>query len=260
MAKRKIVHIDEDKCDGCGLCITACAEGALKLVDGKARLVSDVYCDGLGACLGDCPQGAITVEEREAAPFDEAAVEEHLAKGKSRPLPMACPSSGGPVAGGGCPGSQVRQLQPSTRETMERGTAEEQSMLGHWPVQLMLVPAQAPFLADSDLLVCADCVPFAVRGFHEKYLAGRSVVVGCPKLDDLAHYRDKLTDIFRMARPRSVTVVEMEVPCCHGIAQATVQAWQAAVQPCSLSVETVSVDGTLLSRQTPPGARAQQAG
>ena len=132
-------------------------------------------------------------------------------------------------------------------------------MLGHWPVQLMLVPPEAPFLADSDLLVCADCVPFAVRGFHKKYLAGRTVVVGCPKLDDLAHYQDKLTDIFRMARPRSVTVVKMEVPCCHGIAQATVRAWQATGQRCSLSVETVSVDGTLCSRQAPPVSRERRA-
>jgi Pyruvate/2-oxoacid:ferredoxin oxidoreductase delta subunit len=251
MVTRKIVHIDEDKCDGCGLCITACAEGALKLIDGKARLVSDVYCDGLGACLGDCPQGAITIEEREAAEFDEAAVQAHLASQTSRPLPMACPSPGSTGPSGGCPGSQMRQLRPEVSTPGPEDDSVGRSMLGHWPVQLMLVPPQAPFLAGCDLLVCADCVPFAVAGFHRGYLKGRAVVVGCPKLDDLTHYREKLTDIFRVARPRSVTVVKMEVPCCHGIAQATVQAWRASGAQCPIEVQTVAIDGVVVSKQAP---------
>jgi ferredoxin len=262
MTKRKIVVIDEEKCDGCGLCITACAEGALKLIDGKAKLISDTYCDGLGACLGDCPQGAISVEEREAAPFDEEAVKEHLAvqKRESDPLPMACPSTTGQSgASGGCPGSRMRQLQPPKRESADVGTAGGRSMLAHWPVQLMLVPPQAPFLQDADLLVCADCVPFAVPNFHSEYLAGRSVLVGCPKLDDLEHYRDKLTEIFRVARPRSVTVVKMEVPCCHGIAQATVQAWQASRIDCRVEVHTIGLDGSLIDVETPPVSRQQLA-
>jgi ferredoxin len=209
--RREIIEIDEAKCDGCGQCVVACHEGALALIDGKARLVTDTFCDGLGACIGECPQGALTILEREAADFDVAAARHSI----TAPVPRA---------EGGCQGSAVHALEGST--TVSAGTEEQPppSSLGHWPVQLMLVPPHAPFLRGADLLVCADCVPFAVPDFHARYLSGRAVVVGCPKLDDLEHYAEKLEAIVREAAPRRLTVVRMEVPCCRGISQTAVNA------------------------------------
>lgn len=269
MAKhtRKIVKIDEDRCDGCGLCVTGCAEGAIQVIDGKARLVSETYCDGLGACLGECPQGAITIEERPADAFDEDAVREHLRRiGRPEDAIHASPAahphapSGGcpgsalrvlqhdapaqpaPAAGGGCPGSAMRRFQ-SGQGRLDPAESPAQSALGHWPVQLMLVPPHAPFLQNADLLVCADCVPFAVPDFHQRYLAGRAVLVGCPKLDDLELYRQKLTQIVAQARPASLTVLRMEVPCCAGIAQAVVAARDAAAPQLPVIVHTVGIQG-----------------
>jgi len=186
MAVRKIVKIDESKCDGCGQCIIGCAEGALAIIDGKARVVKDSYCDGLGACLGTCPQDAITVEEREAEPFDEEAVDRHLAEAKTQPPVLS-------VLECGCPGSAVRQLERAPAS--EPAATDCPSQLGHWPVQLALVPPGAPFLQNADLLLAADCVPFAMADFHARFLHGRSVVVGCPKLDDPQKYVEKLADI-----------------------------------------------------------------
>ena len=286
--KRKIVRIDEEKCDGCGLCVSACAEGAIELVDGKARLVSDVYCDGLGACLGDCPQGAITIEEREAADFDEAAVAERLrALGSSAPVTPAASSppgagfgvpplpgfveplaAGGPHAashghaGGSCPGSAMRVLSGPPSFDVPGTEAEEtpmpepvQSELGHWPVQIMLVPPHAPFLRHADLLVCADCVPFALPGFHRRYLKGKAVLVGCPKLDDLAFYREKLRATMAMARPVRVTVLRMEVPCCGGIAHATVEAIRDGAPDTPVEIHTIGVRGDVRVEKL-PGNRA----
>ena len=243
LSTRKIVEIDEERCDGCGQCVPACAEGALQIIDGKARLVGEVYCDGLGDCLGECPQGAITIEEREAAPFDEEAVKIHLAKAQldaqreTEPLPC------------GCPGSALRSFTPSSDSPTEEETLTP-SQLGHWPVQLMLIPPGAPFLAKADILVCADCVPFAVPDFHSRYLADRAVLVGCPKLDDIEHYRAKLEQIFNTAEPRAITVLRMEVPCCGGLAHAVTEARSAAAPDCPLEVHTVGINNNRIDRRT----------
>ena len=234
MSVRKVVRIDEDLCDGCGLCVPACAEGALQIIDGKARLVSEVYCDGLGVCLGECPQGAITIEERETEDFDEVAVREHLAKINEPEEQPELPC--------GCPGSAMRTFGRSDRPEAAPQTPVK-SALTHWPVQLMLVPAGAPFLMGTDILICADCVAFTVPDFHLRYLQGRSLLVGCPKLDNLDFYREKLKGIFAAARPASITVLRMEVPCCGGIAQAVIEARDRAVPHLPVEVHTLGIRG-----------------
>ncbi len=248
--KRNIVHIDQAKCNGCGQCISACAEGALALVNGKARLVKEIYCDGLGACLGTCPQGAITIEQREAEAFDGEATRTHLGSGDTYRSPSAaaegasgtCPRA----PGAACPGAAMRTFErQAARQDAAAGVPSSQ--LGHWPVQLRLVPAFAPFLKNADLLVCADCVAFAVPDFHERYVAGRAVLVGCPKLDDLAYYREKLESIFAEARPRRITVLRMEVPCCGGIANAAVAARNAAAPDVPLEIHTVGIRGGIVT-------------
>ena len=207
--KRKIVLIDEDLCDGCGACVPSCAEGAIEVVDGKARMVAEKYCDGLGACLSDCPKGALIIEERLADEFDEEAVEEHLAaKEKEEPvqeLTMAC----------GCPSSLIQAFAP--KGAGAGAPAAQDSQLSHWPVQIKLVPPTAPFLKGADLLVAADCVPVAYPNFHRDFLKGRAVMIGCPKFDDVQEYVKKFEEIFRTAGIRSVTVVDMEVPCCSSL-------------------------------------------
>ena len=236
---RKIISIDEEKCDGCGQCIPACEEGALMIVDGKARLVKEIYCDGLGDCLGECPQGAITMIEREAAPFDEAAVEEHLknleqveqqdAKKelKMSSLPVAEPGFKAPIA----------EEAPVTEEN--------EAELSHWPVQIHLVAPQSNFLKNADLLIAADCVPFAYANFHRQFLAGRSLLIGCPKLDDVEAYHHKLVEIFKLNKPNSITVVMMEIGCCAGMSRLV----QAAIKEAGIRVPyleiTVNVDGTI---------------
>lgn len=206
--KRNIVKIDEEKCDGCGLCVDACAEGAIQIVDGKARLVSDVYCDGLGACLGDCPRGAITIEEREAEAFDEKAVGARQG-GDSKP-------SGPPP--GGCPGMKSFSInKPKSKSAATSPPEESPSELTQWPVQLALVPPVAPYWNGADLLISADCAAHAHGGFHQRFLSGRKLVIACPKLDDTTPYLDKLTAILASNDVKSVTVVRMEVPCCAGI-------------------------------------------
>jgi ferredoxin len=236
VAVRKLVLIDEEKCDGCGLCVEACAEGAIQVIAGKARLVSETYCDGLGACIGDCPQRAITVVEREAAPFNEKAVKQRL-HSPQKPQERAAEDV---VINRGCPGAALRTLrdQPAAYGNV---SLPQVSALGHWPVQLMLIPPTAPFLRGADILVCADCVPFVVPDFHSKYLAGKAVLVGCPKLDNLSLYRDKLKDIFRTADPRSITVLKMEVPCCTGIAVAAIEAREFALPHLPITVETIGI-------------------
>lgn len=244
--KRKIVTIDEERCNGCGLCVGKCAEGALQIVDGKARLVSDIYCDGLGACLGECPEGAITVEEREADAFDEQATHAYLAeRARTESKPVEAPACG-------CPGMAMRSFakaNPTPSETPAE-TARE-SQLTHWPVQLRLVPPMAPYLRDANILVCADCVPFAFPDLHERYLKGRVVLIGCPKLDDLPFYVEKLRDIFGIARPRSITVLRMEVPCCGGIARAVEIARDAAMPELPVEVVTVGIHGETSSEFLP---------
>lgn len=244
MAVREIIRIDEDKCDGCGDCVTACAEGAIRIVDGKARLVSETYCDGLGACLGHCPQEAITIEKREAPDYDETAVAEHLADGTNQPEISFSSFAA-------CPGAAMRRLSINMEaQGGEAPPAAGGSQLGHWPVQLMLIPPHAPFLQGADLLICADCVPFAVPDFHSRYLAGRAVVVGCPKLDDLQVYFEKLREIFRIARPRRITVLRMEVPCCGGIAQAAIAARDGMAPDIPLEVHTIGIRGEIEVRSS----------
>jgi NAD-dependent dihydropyrimidine dehydrogenase PreA subunit len=239
--RRKVIEIDEARCDGCGQCVEACHEGALWIVGGKARLVADALCDGLAACLGECPRGALAIVEREAPAFDAAAVE-----AARRPPALRVIAGLGGHGGHGsgptsCPGSALRALPGEPGRAAEGGG--QPSALGHWPVQLMLVPPQAPFLVGADLLVCADCVPFAVPDFHARYLAGRAVVVGCPKLDDLGHYAEKLAAMVRAAGPRRLTVARMEVPCCRGLAQAAIRAAQASDQAFPVEEHVVGVRG-----------------
>jgi ferredoxin len=232
VAQREVIHIDEQKCTGCGACIPSCAEGALQIVDGVARLISDVYCDGLGDCLGECPEGALTLRVREAEPFDEAAVHEHLAQTRAKE-PLPC----------GCPGSALRTMTAGAACECPGGAVSAPSALTQWPVQLRLVPPNAPFLDDADLLICADCVPFAMPDLHPRFLKGRVVLVGCPKFDDVAHYRDKLRTIFTEATPRSVTVLRMEVPCCSGLAALVEEAYAASGATFPLETKVVAIDG-----------------
>jgi len=251
MAVRNIVLIDEEKCDGCGLCIDSCAESAIELVDGKARLVSDNYCDGLGACLGTCPQDAITVIQREAVEFDEEAVKERQETlktdgGSDEPLACGCPSSAMQSLGGGCPGSAVRDTGcgcPSGGECDSAPAPSGGSKLSHWPVQIKLVPPSAPFLKGADLLIAADCSAFALADIHRRYLQNRAVLVGCPKLDDLEFYRGRLADVFKEARPASVTVLRMEVPCCTGIATVTREALEKTRPGTPLEIHTLALSG-----------------
>jgi NAD-dependent dihydropyrimidine dehydrogenase PreA subunit len=200
--KRKIVKIDEAKCDGCGLCISNCREGAIKIIDGKARLIGDALCDGLGACLGHCPQGAITMEDRDAVVFDEAAVRAHLVQPKD-----SC----------GCPGAKMMDFRQKKTEVPTVICSHQESQLRQWPVQLRLVPAQAPYLNGSDLLICADCVPFACADFHRKYLQGKVLLVACPKLDDPQVYKEKLNQIIAQNDFKSIVYARMEVACCAGL-------------------------------------------
>ncbi len=233
---RKIIRIDEEKCDGCGLCANACVEGAIQIIGGKAKLVSEVYCDGLGACIGECPQGAITIEEREAETFDPKAVEIHLEEQK---LAEAGRTDGKPkfephpesfakeeTSGRACPGAlsqmlRQRRPEPATSAASQATTEryEPVSELVNWPVQIRLVPVQAPYFNGADLLIAADCVPFAYADFHRRLLANKVLLIGCPKLDDAQFYREKLAQIFQHNDIRSVEVAFMEVPCCFGLVQ-----------------------------------------
>jgi len=235
---RKIVRIDEEKCNGCGVCVPACAEGALQIVDGKAKLVSEVYCDGLGACLGECPQGAITIEEREAADFDEEAVSRHLDSGakSDEELPCGCASA-----------TLARFDRRAETSPIAPEAASQPSMLGHWPVQLTLVPAGAPFLQGADLVLAADCVPFAYGSFHADFLKDHALLVACPKLDDFQAHLVKLTQILRQAQPRSLAVVHMEVPCCSGLVHMARQAIGASGNEIPLREVTISARGDIVS-------------
>jgi Pyruvate/2-oxoacid:ferredoxin oxidoreductase delta subunit len=249
---RKIVRIDEARCDGCGECLTSCAEGAIALVGGKARLVGDVYCDGLGACLGECPQGAISVVEREAAPFDEAAVAAHLALG-GRAQGGPSQASGHAASHPGCPGSAPRELRRPSLAVLRNqpGPAptppprQGGSALGTWPIQLRLVSPEAPWLAGANLLVAADCVPFAYADFHAGLLAGHALVIACPKLDDQRANVEKLTALFARGDLRSITVARMEVPCCGGLSMAVRQAVERAGAALTVQDVVIGIDGAL---------------
>ncbi|HBG08387.1 MAG: 4Fe-4S ferredoxin [Geobacteraceae bacterium GWC2_58_44] len=253
---RKIVHIDQDKCDGCGLCVPSCAEGAIRIVDGKAQIAADNLCDGLGACLGDCPQDAITIIERDAELFDEEAVEKHLhvqqavAQVQEKPAATAAQERPAQPAQhhGGCPGSRAISFAPAAPATEAPGTGSQPSRLAQWPVQLQLVPATAPYFQDADLLITADCVPFAYPDYHRDFLAGKAVVIACPKLDDLQAHTEKLTAIFRQSSIKSITVLRMEVPCCGGIVMATRQALAASGKEIPLREVTIGIRGEVVAR------------
>lgn len=286
--KRKIIRIDEEKCNGCGACIPNCPEGALQIIDGKARLVGDLLCDGLGACLGNCPLGAISVEEREAEAYDEALVMEKVAAqgpdvikahlnhlrdhnqkdylkialdwlqehnmpiGKvwaASAAPGPAPSQGG-GCGGGCPGSASRNLaaakakpDSSALESKDSGP----SALENWPVQLTLLNPGAPYLRNADLLICADCVPFAYKDFHRRLLAGKKALIFCPKLDsNLQDYVDKLAAIFKTQEINSITIARMEVPCCGGVEAIVRRALEASGKNIFVKVYTISIEGEII--------------
>ncbi len=240
---RKIIEIDEELCDGCGNCVPSCAEGAIEVVDGKARVLADKFCDGLGACIGECPTGALRIVEREADEFDEEAVEEHLqnlkAEAPSEPEPMAC----------ACPSTRLQIFAQAdacqeANEAAPRGGPA--SALTHWPVQIRLVPAEAPFLKHADLLVTADCVPVACPDFHRDFLRGKVVILGCPKFDDARVYVEKFTEIFRTANIRSITVLDMEVPCCSALPQIVREGMKAAGKEIPVEEITLTTRGKIL--------------
>lgn len=239
--KRRIIHIDEEKCNGCGACAAACHEGAIAMVDGKAHLMRDDYCDGLGDCLPTCPTGAIAFVEREAAPYDEAAV--LAAKKNKAPEAGGCPGSAAHTLHAGCPGSRAQVLSGGAEAPAVPTAAP--SRLRQWPVQIKLVPIEAPFFEGAKLLIAADCTAYAYAAFHERFIRGHITLVGCPKLDSV-DYSEKLTEILRRNDIREVTVVRMEVPCCGGLENAAKQALQASGKFIPWQVVTISTDGRIL--------------
>jgi Pyruvate/2-oxoacid:ferredoxin oxidoreductase delta subunit len=279
---RNIVKIDPNKCNGCGLCVTACAEGAIQIVDGKARLVKDQYCDGLGACLGECPQGAITIEQRDAEAFDEEAVKVHLAGqtkqaggsnlpsshavfagGAGRAAHGSAPAAQGPAGGcpgaaamslgTGCPGSAPRTMSSRSPEADFGRPAAPQtpSALRNWPVQLKLISPMAPYLNGARLCIAADCTAYACADFHAKILAGKVLLIGCPKLDDVALYQEKLTAVFRHNNIQSVDVVYMEVPCCFGLVHVVRQAVKQSGTQIPLELVKIAVEGGTVQEARP---------
>lgn len=234
---RKIIHIDEEKCNGCGACVTACHEGAIGLVNGKAKLMRDDYCDGFGDCLPGCPTGAITFEEREAAAYDEQAVLENKQK---KAAAATAP------AHSGCPGHQMHQFDRKAAPASAAGTAMP-SQLGQWPCQIKLVPVNAPYFNGAKLLIAADCTAYAYANIHQEFMQGRITLIGCPKLDAV-EYSEKLTAILSQNDIRSVTVLRMEVPCCGGIEHAAVTALKNSGKFIPWQVVTFSIDGRILDR------------
>lgn len=233
---RKIIQIDKEKCNGCGACASACHEGAIGMVDGKAVLLRDDYCDGLGDCLPACPTDAITFVQREAAAYDEAAVlqsKQEKMRTQGMPLP------------GGCPGSRMRQFNRDTTAEPITAAAAPVSQLGQWPVQIKLVPVHAPYFDGAGLLIAADCTAYAYANFHQEFMRGKVTLIGCPKLDDV-DYSEKLTEIIRQNSIKSVTIIRMEVPCCGGLEHAAVSALKASGKFLPWQVVTISVDGKIL--------------
>lgn len=229
---RKIIKIDEEKCNGCGACASACHEGAIDMVNGKAKLMRENYCDGLGDCLPACPTGAISFEEREAPAYDEAAV--LAAKKAAQETPKPC----------GCPGSQARVLHREVQNSVTEAVCPV-SQLAQWPVQIKLVPPTAPYFSGAKLLIAADCTAYAYANFHNEFMRGHVTLIGCPKLDDV-DYSEKLTEIIRLNDIQSVTIVRMEVPCCGRLEYAAKQALQASGKFIPWNVVTISTNGIIL--------------
>ena len=240
---RKIIHIDEEKCNGCGICATACHEGAIDIVDGKAKLVRENFCDGFGDCLPGCPTGAITFEEREAPEYDEEAVKRAQEAKKMTGFTIE------KNHGAGCPGSRVMQFQraeePAEKETEQISAGKPQSRLNQWPCQIKLLPTSAPFFDGAKLLIAADCTAYAYANMHEEFMKGKITIIGCPKLDAV-DYSEKLTEIIRNNDIKSVTIVRMEVPCCGGLQRAAEAALQNSGKFIPWQVVTISTDGRIL--------------
>lgn len=279
MARRKIIKIDEAKCNGCGLCIPNCPEGALQIIDEKVRLISDLFCDGLGACIGHCPEGAITIEEREAQAYSEKKVMENVVKqgentikahlahlkdhgeegflkeaiGFLKDKGMKVPSFEGihvhehGAGGGRCPGSKMMDLGKDKKPAKKgKKGPNGESQLGQWPVQIKLVPPHAPYFKGADLLIAADCTPFAYADFHEDFLAGKILLIGCPKLDDAEFYTEKITQIFKENDIKSITCLHMEVPCCFGLVQIVETALENSGKKIPLEKVIISIKGERL--------------
>lgn len=234
---RRIIQIDKEKCNGCGLCAAACHEGAIGMVNGKAELMRDDYCDGLGDCLPTCPTGAITFVEREAAAYDEEAVAKNKKKAENK----------GHVVFSGCPGSRAMEIKRSAESIETENTDEVPvlSQLRQWPVQIKLVPVKAPYFDQADLLIAADCSAYAYGDFHRKFLKGKRLLVGCPKLDQ-GDYSEKLTEIIKNNAIHSITVVRMEVPCCGGLEHAALKALLDSGKEIPCQVVTISIEGNII--------------
>jgi ferredoxin len=239
MALRNIINIDEDKCNGCGQCIVDCVEAALQIVDGKAKLVKEIYCDGLGACLGSCPTGALSVVQRESDPFDEEATQIHMEEVKTEKAGFH-----------GCPGT--RPVDFSARPEAAPAAAEMKPELTNWPVQLKLVAVNAPYFAGADLLLAADCTAFATINFQSRFVKGRKLLIACPKLDDAEYYYGKLTEILAGNAVRSVTVLRMEVPCCGGLSYLAKQAIQASKKDIPYHEVVIGIKGDVVSEGETP--------
>lgn len=234
---RKIIQIDEEKCNGCGACAEACHEGAIGMVNGKAKLLRDDYCDGLGDCLPTCPTGAISFVEREAAAYDEKAVQENIRKKQEQSHTSA-------ASHGGCPGSQMQRIQRS-QESARSNPVSAESQLGQWPCQIKLVPVNAPYFDGAKLLIAADCSAYAYARMHDEFMRGKITIIGCPKLDSV-DYSEKLTQIIENNNIQSVTIVRMEVPCCGGLEMAAKKALQSSGKFIPWQVVTISIDGKIL--------------
>jgi Pyruvate/2-oxoacid:ferredoxin oxidoreductase delta subunit len=244
--QRRIIKIDDELCDGCAQCVPSCAEGAIQIIDGKAKLVKEKYCDGLGACLGECPTGALSIVEREAEEFDEKAVEEYLTSKAQKKSPdeatLPC----------GCPSVQVQTFaSPASRPEAVKSTVQRGSVsaLSHWPVKIRLVPPTAPFLKGADLLVVADCVPVVYPSFHQDFLKDKVVLAGCPKFDDVQDYIERFVEIFKAADIKSITVPIMEVPCCSGLPMILNKAMEEAKKEIPVELVVISARGEVLKKE-----------
>lgn len=237
---RQIIHIDEEKCNGCGLCAEACHESAIAIIDGKAKLIRDDYCDGMGDCLPNCPTGAISFETREALPYDEAAVAANM---KAKEAAKAAQVQ--QAHAGGCPGARMRQMNRRDNVSSPAASAQMQSELTNWPVQIKLAPITAPYFDGAKLLIAADCTAYAYANFHQEFIKGKVTLIGCPKLDAV-DYSEKLTEIIRNNDIKGVTIVRMEVPCCGGLSAAAETALKNSGKFIPWQVVTISIDGQIL--------------
>lgn len=240
MAIRNIIHIDEEKCNGCGQCVIDCAEAALQIVNGKAKLVKEIYCDGLGACIGSCPTGALTIVQREADPFDEEATERHIEElrgKKTEKTEQYCE----------CPGSLAREISDAGYSYI--GLTETKPELTNWPVQLMLVPVNAPYFHNAEILLAADCTAFSTINFQSRFIKGRKLIIACPKLDNARFYLEKLTDIFRENSIKGITVVRMEVPCCGGLMYIVNEAIKASGKKLPIREIVLGINGEVLKEE-----------